>query len=81
MKHAPVLDDMVMRSHYLRESVDNDLGEIARNLTRKTGQNVTKSDLIRAAISQKVKQWAAMDNQVELILADLDLEPRRRRGQ
>lgn len=46
-----MVDDLVMRSVYLRHSEDAQLRQLAHNL------NVTKSDLIRAAIGAKLEDW------------------------
>ena len=44
-------EDLVMRSLYLRPSEDAKLRQLALDL------NVTKSDLIRAAVGLKLKEW------------------------
>jgi len=58
------MDDLVMRSVYLRPSEDSQLRQMAHEL------NVTKSDLIRSAISTKLKEWREA-NSLERVLDDL----------
>ncbi len=57
-------DEMVMRSVYLRPAEDSQLRQLAHDL------NVTKSDLIRSAISVKLHDWLG-SNSKELVLQDL----------
>jgi len=57
-------DGLVMRSVYLRLSEDGLLRQLAYDL------KVTKSDLIRAAISIKLRQWRESKSQT-LVLKDL----------
>lgn len=78
MPQPPVLDELVMRSVYLPASADGKLRELAHNLTNATGRNVTKSDLIRAAILEKLADWAKQHNKPEQILQELDLGQRGR---
>jgi hypothetical protein len=59
-----MVNDMVMRSVYLRLAEDSKLRQLAHEL------NVSKSDLIRSAISVKLQEWLA-SNSDELILHDL----------
>jgi hypothetical protein len=58
-------EDMVMRSVYLRPSEDSQLRQLAHEL------NVTKSDLIRSAISVKLQEWLEASSD-ELVLHDLE---------
>ncbi len=46
-----MVDDMVMRSVYLWPKQDSQLRQLAHEL------NVSKSDLIRSAISIKLRDW------------------------
>lgn len=57
-------DDMVMRSVYVRPLEDAQLRQLARTL------DVSKSDLIRSAISLKLKDWLS-DNSGESVRTDL----------
>lgn len=69
-----MVEDMVMRSVYLRPSEDAQLRQLAHEL------NVTKSDLIRSAISVRLRDWL-QSNSKELILEDLNYgrrSPRKR---
>ncbi|WP_237478602.1 hypothetical protein [Lichenibacterium dinghuense] len=59
-----MVDDMVMRSVYLRPAEDSELRQLAHEL------NVTKSDLIRSAIGIKLREWLASDD-TDLIMRDL----------
>lgn len=60
-----MVDDMVMRSVYLRPSEDSQLRDLAHKL------NVTKSDLIRSAIGLKLVEWLR-SNDSEQILRDIE---------
>lgn len=60
-----MVDDFVMRSVYLRPSEDTQLRQLAHDL------NVTKSDLIRSAISVKLREWLK-SNSRELVSRDLE---------
>jgi len=57
-------NDLVMRSVYLRPTVDSELRQLAHEL------KVTKSDLIRSAVGIKLKEWLDSNDQ-EKILEDL----------
>ncbi|PJG47123.1 hypothetical protein CAF53_01870 [Sphingobium sp. LB126] len=57
-------EDLVMRSVYVRAGEDAQLRQLAHEL------NVTKSDLIRSAISRKLAEWIA-DNSGEKLRADI----------
>lgn len=59
-------EEMVMRSVYLRPSEDGRLRRLAFD------HDVTKSDLIRSAISAKLQEWMA-DPSNEVLLRDLEL--------
>lgn len=59
-------EDMVMRSVYLRPLQDGQLRQLAHAL------NVTKSDLIRSAISVKLAEWLK-SNDREKILEEIAL--------
>jgi hypothetical protein len=59
-------EDMVMRSVYIRPSQDSRLRQLAFH------HHVTKSDLIRSAISAKLDEWLADPTQ-EVLLRDLEL--------
>lgn len=59
-------EEMVMRSVYLRPSEDGGLRRLAFD------HHVTKSDLIRSAISAKLKEWMNDPTQ-KAILRDLEL--------
>jgi len=61
-----MVEDMVMRSVYLRPGEDSQLRQLAHEL------NVTKSDLIRSAISAKLRDWLD-SNDDELVMRDLEL--------
>ncbi|MDR6827694.1 Arc/MetJ-type ribon-helix-helix transcriptional regulator [Bosea sp. BE271] len=63
-------EDMVMRSVYLRPSEDMKLRQLAHDLSMAHSVNVTKSDLIRSAISMKLQEWLESDKR-ELNIADL----------
>lgn len=54
-------NDMVMRSVYLRPLQDNQLRQLAHTL------DVTKSDLIRAAISSKLMEWLQSNDREKLL--------------
>lgn len=54
-------NDMVMRSVYLRPLQDNQLRQLAHTL------DVTKSDLIRAAISNKLMEWLQSNDREKLL--------------
>ncbi len=58
------MDDLVLRSAYLRLSDDMLLRKLAHDL------NVTKSDLIRAAIHVKLEDWRSA-NDPDAVLRDL----------
>jgi hypothetical protein len=58
-------EDMVMRSVYLRPSEDAELRQLAHDL------EVTKSDLIRSAISLKLQEWLK-SNDRERILKEVE---------
>ncbi len=58
-------NDMVMRSVYLRPDEDTKLRQLAFEL------NVTKSDLIRSAISVKLVEWLK-SNDPDVILRDVE---------
>ena len=58
-------DDLVMRSVYVRNLEDAQLRQLAHDL------QATKSDLIRAAISLKLKEWLS-DNGRTKVKADLE---------
>jgi hypothetical protein len=60
-----MVDDMVMRSVYLRPAEDAQLRELAHTL------NVTKSDLIRSAIAMKLFEWM-QSNDSDRILQDVE---------
>jgi hypothetical protein len=60
-----MIDDMVMRSVYLRPAEDTQLRDLAHKL------NVTKSDLIRSAISVKLIEWL-QSNDADAILRDIE---------
>lgn len=64
------LDELVMRSVYLPSSADSKLRELAFRL------NVTKSDLVRSAIEEKLQDWAKLSNDPGQILKKLNLGPR-----
>lgn len=60
-----MVNEMVLRSVYLRPFEDSQLRQLAHEL------NVTKSDLIRSAISVKLRDWLdAKDEQ--LIRSDVE---------
>lgn len=59
-------DDMVMRSVYLRPDEDSALRQLAFEI------QVTKSDLIRSAISAKLVDWLEGEDE-DLIRRDLEL--------
>jgi hypothetical protein len=61
-----MVEDMVMRSVYLRPAQDAELRDLAHRL------NVTKSDLIRSAISVKLFEWL-QTNDCDSILAEVEL--------
>ncbi|MEC4593808.1 hypothetical protein VPG91_22600 [Nitrospirillum amazonense] len=63
-------EDLVMRSVYLRPSEDGQLRQLAHEL------NVTKSDLIRSAISVKLREWLLDSNSTELVMRDLEFGKR-----
>jgi predicted transcriptional regulator len=52
-----MVNEMVLRSVYLRPSEDSQLRQLAHEL------NVTKSDLIRSAISVKLRDWLDADDE------------------
>ncbi len=56
-----MVDDMVMRSVYLRPAEDAQLRQLAHEL------NVTKSDLIRSAISVKLLEWLRSNDRTEIL--------------
>ena len=56
-----MVDDMVMRSVYLRPDEDAGLRDLAHDL------EVTKSDLIRSAISLKLAEWLASNDRQRLL--------------
>jgi Arc/MetJ-type ribon-helix-helix transcriptional regulator len=58
------MDELVMRSVYLRPSEDSKLRQLAHEL------NVSKSDLIRSAISLKLRDWLE-SNSRETVQNDL----------
>lgn len=58
------MEDMVMRSVYLRPSEDGQLRQLAHEL------HVTKSDLIRSAIGVKLREWLD-SNSKDVVLRDL----------
>ena len=58
-------EEMVMRSVYVRPSEDALLRELAFDL------KVSKSELIRAAISLKLRDWLASDDE-DIILKDVE---------
>jgi hypothetical protein len=58
-------EELVMRSVYLRPTEDSQLRQLAHEF------KVTKSDLIRSAISVKLKEWLQSEGSVDLILHDL----------
>ncbi|MBN8500705.1 MAG: hypothetical protein J0M19_06105 [Sphingomonadales bacterium] len=58
------MDDLVLRSAYLRLSDDMQLRKLAHELS------VTKSDLIRAAIHVKLEDWRSA-NDLDVVLRDL----------
>ena len=58
------MDDLVMRSVYLRPAEDSLLRQLAHEL------KATKSDLIRAAISTKLQEWRE-SNSSEQVRYDL----------
>lgn len=64
-----MLNEMVLRSVYLRPSEDSQLRQLAHEL------NVTKSDLIRSAISVKLRDWLE-GNDEQTILNDVELGKR-----
>lgn len=59
------MEDMVMRSVYLRPQQDGNLRQLAHEL------NVTKSDLIRAAIATKLVEWLSSKDS-EAIRRDIE---------
>ena len=59
-----MIEDMVMRSVYLRPTEDNQLRQLAHEL------KVSKSDLIRSAISVKLQEWLRSGGK-ELVMRDL----------
>ena len=59
-----MIDDMVMRSVYLRPAEDAQLRDLAHKLS------VTKSDLIRSAISVKLVEWL-QSNDADRILEEI----------
>ncbi|WP_076970135.1 hypothetical protein [Roseomonas mucosa] len=65
-------EDMVMRSVYLRPSEDTELRQLAFE------EGVSKNDLIRSAVSAKLKEWRE-SNSKELLVRDLELGRRRPR--
>lgn len=58
-------DDLVMRSVYISAGVDAELRQLAHDL------NITKSELIRTAISGKLKEWRG-DNTRQKAAADVE---------
>lgn len=66
-------NEMVMRSIYLRPEEDAALRQLAFEI------EVTKSDLIRSAISAKLEQWLESDS-TELVLKDVELGKRPSRA-
>ncbi len=60
-----MVDDMVMRSVYLWPKQDSQLRQLAHEL------NVSKSDLIRSAISIKLRDWLESNDDNERVLHDL----------
>ncbi len=66
-------NEMVMRSVYLRPEEDAALRQLAFEI------EVTKSDLIRSAISAKLEQWLQSDS-TELVLRDVELGKRPSRA-
>ncbi len=66
-------NEMVMRSVYLRPEEDAALRQLAFEI------EVTKSDLIRSAISAKLEQWLQSDS-TELVLKDVELGKRPSRA-
>ena len=66
-------EDLVMRSVYLRPTEDSKLRQLAHEL------NVSKSDLIRSAISVKLREWLTSSSD-KGVLRDLDIRAARQRG-
>jgi hypothetical protein len=66
-------NEMVMRSVYLRPEEDAALRQLAFDI------EVTKSDLIRSAISAKLDEWL-QSNSLELLLKDVELGKRPSRA-
>jgi hypothetical protein len=60
-----MVNEMVLRSVYLRPSEDAQLRQLAHEL------NVTKSDLIRSAISVKLRDWLETSDE-KVILNDVE---------
>ena len=60
-----MVNEMVLRSVYLRPSEDSQLRQLAHDL------NVTKSDLIRSAISVKLRDWLEGEDE-QAILNDVE---------
>lgn len=58
--------EMVMRSVYLRPQDDTQLRQLAHE------KNVSKNDLIRSAVSAKLKEWGEANND-ERFQEDLSL--------
>lgn len=67
-------NEMVMRSVYLRPEEDAALRQLAFEI------EVSKSDLIRSAISAKLEQWL-QSNSMELVLKDVELGKRQSRSE
>lgn len=63
-------DGMVMRSIWLRPEDDTRLKELAWK------KNVSRNDLIRAAVAAKIEEWATLDD--DLFLRDLELSKQLR---
>jgi Arc/MetJ-type ribon-helix-helix transcriptional regulator len=57
LQGAKRMDDLILRSAYMRRTDDLLLRTLAHDL------NVSKSDLIRAAIRLKLDDWRATENQ------------------
>lgn len=70
---VPMPEDLVMRSVYLPPSEDTELRQLAFEL------NVSKNELIRSAVSAKLKEWRK-SNSRHVLLSDLELGRRRPRG-
>lgn len=60
-----MVNEMVLRSVYVRQSEDAQLRQMAHDL------NVTKSDLIRAAIAVKLRDWLDSGDD-QMILNDVE---------